>query len=65
MHRVDHRARAAERSGPTAGWEARGWRGVAREVVLGAEQSVGEGQSIARALLAELGVAERALVGPA
>lgn len=35
------------------------------EVVLREEQSVEEGQSIARALLAELGVAERALVGPA
>ncbi len=35
------------------------------EVVLRAEQSVEEGQSIARALLAELGVAEGALVGPA
>lgn len=34
-------------------------------MVLQAEQRVEEGQSIARALLAELGVAEGALVGPA
>lgn len=35
------------------------------EVVLRAEQRVEEGQAIARALLAELGVEERSLVGPA
>lgn len=35
------------------------------EVVLREEQRVEEGQAIARALLAELGVAESALVGPA